>query len=73
MRIIRGFIMQNEWKIIGSKGDEYIIKKTGDHFTCQCLGYHHQERCYHIQMVKDHLATGAPIVSRKEVKLFQGE
>jgi hypothetical protein len=63
--------MESEWTVIGSKGDEYSVKKVGDNFTCQCLGYYHQEKCYHIEKVRLHVKDGTPIDNlHQEHKIF---
>ena len=37
-----------EWKVTGSKGDIYLVKRTNGHYTCQCPGFQYRGKCRHI-------------------------
>lgn len=37
----------------GSKGDEYLVTKTGNEYSCSCKGYGFNKKCKHINNVKE--------------------
>ena len=46
-----------EWKVRGSKGDEYIVKRNQSDsrqifFSCTCPGYGWRGKCKHIDSIK---------------------
>jgi len=39
--------------ITGSKGDEYVVTKSGDNFSCTCKGFGFNRKCKHINQVRE--------------------
>ena len=38
--------------VTGSKGDEYVVTKTGDSYSCTCKGFGFNRKCKHVNQVK---------------------
>jgi hypothetical protein len=63
----------NQWIIIGSGGNEYIL--TADlngNISCQCLGFVNYEKCYHSSYIKDCIANKVKPkkIIRRSIKIF---
>ncbi len=46
-----------EWKVRGSKGNEYIVTQRGSDsrqifFSCTCVGYGFRRKCKHVDSIK---------------------
>jgi hypothetical protein len=57
VRNIFGFVDRNEpaaqqWKFTGSKGDEYIVEKGDNGYTCTCSGFRFRGGCKHVTEVE---------------------
>ena len=42
-----------EFPVIGSKGQKYIVSKSNNHYSCSCTGFKFHGKCKHINLVKD--------------------
>ena len=40
------------YKVMGSSGEEYIVKLKNDNYSCTCVGYGFRRYCKHIDEVK---------------------
>ena len=57
VRNIFGFVdpkdsASTKWTIKGSKGDEYIVEKGEDGYTCTCSGFRFRGGCKHVTEVE---------------------
>jgi hypothetical protein len=53
MKIIKGSaITIKKFTIKGSKNDEYTVTKSGDHYSCHCIGFKYHSKCKHITEAK---------------------
>ena len=42
-----------QWKIKGSKGNEYVVEKLENGYACSCPGFkYHRGHCKHIEQVE---------------------
>lgn len=48
-----GKVNFQEFPVEGSKGKMYNVKKSGDHYSCDCTGFQYHGSCKHIKLVKD--------------------
>ena len=48
-----GKVSFQEFPVEGSKGKMYNVKKSGDHYSCNCTGFKYHGSCKHINLVKD--------------------
>ena len=48
-----GKVSFQEFPVEGSKGKMYNVKKSGDHYSCNCTGFQYHGGCKHINLVKD--------------------
>lgn len=53
IKVLTGSVQSVEkFKIKGSKGD-YIVTKSGDQFSCTCVGFKYHAKCKHITAIKE--------------------
>lgn len=48
--------INNETKTLvvkGSKGEEYVVTKEGDTFSCSCPGFQFRRACRHLALLKE--------------------
>jgi hypothetical protein len=38
----------HEWRVKGSKGNEYVVREIDMVYTCTCPGFHYRRMCHHI-------------------------
>jgi hypothetical protein len=56
IKIISGKVdTVNEYIVMGSKGDKYIVTKGAKQYSCTCVGFKFSAKCKHIQSIKDKL------------------
>jgi hypothetical protein len=54
LKIIKGSATNTrKFKVKGSKGDEYLITLSGEHYSCHCIGFKYHGKCKHITKVKE--------------------
>jgi hypothetical protein len=41
-----------EWKIPGSKGNEYTVTLKVGEFSCECVGFGFRRKCKHVELAK---------------------
>ena len=62
-----------EWKMIGSKGDEYSLS-INNHGTvsCTCIGFQNYEKCYHSSYIKNCIEKGIEPkkILKRTIKIF---
>jgi len=44
--------LSQSWKIKGSKGDNYLVKLENGVYSCNCKGFHFNNKCSHIEEAK---------------------
>lgn len=42
-----------EFPVVGSKNQVYTVKKSNNHYSCNCTGFKYHSQCKHIALVKD--------------------
>jgi len=53
MKILKGSaITIKKFTIKGSKNDEYTVTKSGEHYSCHCIGFKYYSKCKHITEAK---------------------
>lgn len=53
IKVLSGTVQSIEkFKIKGSKG-EYIVTKSGNQFSCTCIGFKYHAKCKHITSIKE--------------------
>ena len=46
---------QAEWKIPGSKGNEYTVSHKNGQWSCECVGFGFRRKCKHVEKAKEGL------------------
>lgn len=46
-----------KFKVKGSKGDEYLVTLSDNHYSCHCIGFKYYNKCKHITKVKEKITS----------------
>ena len=46
-----------KFKVKGSKGDEYLVTLSDNHYSCHCIGFKYHSKCKHITSVKNKITS----------------
>ena len=58
MKILNGSATKTrKFKVKGSKGDEYLVTLSDNHYSCHCIGFKYHSKCKHITSVKNKITS----------------
>ena len=58
LKILNGStIKTRKFKVKGSKGDEYLVTLSDNHYSCHCIGFKYHSKCKHITSVKNKIIS----------------
>jgi hypothetical protein len=58
MKILNGSTSKTrKFKVKGSKGDEYLVTLSDNHYSCHCIGFKYHNKCKHITKVKEKIIS----------------
>jgi hypothetical protein len=68
--------VQSVWTIAGSKvGQNYIVTRSGSHWSCNCVGFGYRRTCSHVNEAKSLIYNdnSKSLISKEEKKLKKSE
>ena len=45
------------WSMSGSKGNEYVVTRRGDTWSCECVGWQYRSQCKHVNACKEEVLS----------------
>ena len=58
LKILNGSTTKTrKFKVKGSKGDEYLVTLSDNHYSCHCIGFKYHSKCKHITSVKNKITS----------------
>ena len=58
LKILNGSTTKSrKFKVKGSKGDEYLVTLSDNHYSCHCIGFKYHSKCKHITSVKNKITS----------------
>ena len=58
LKILNGSTTKTrKFKVKGSKGDEYLVTLSDNHYSCHCIGFKYHSKCKHITSVKNKIIS----------------